>query len=1744
MGTSAWQPVGPTAVVSQNYGLVTGRISALALDPSDATGNKLYLGATGGGVWFSQNANAASAATVEFTPLTDNLAALNGAIPASISIGALTVQPGATGVIMAGTGDPNDALDSYYGAGILRSADSGATWTLIGTSQDATPGGSDQLFSFSGEGFAGFAWSTANPELVVAAVSQAYEGALVNVVAPKSSYEGLYYSTDSGASWNLSTIPDGNGQIVQGPRAAFALPDGNAATAVVWNPVRKLFVAAVRFHGYYQSPDGITWTRMAAQPGANLTTQFCPTNTASVGSTACPIFRGALAVNPKTGDTFAWTVDEFNQDQGLWQDKCAIARGICTNQTISFGQRLNTTPLETGNTDGPATIVDGDYNLALSVVPFEQDTYVLAGANDLWKCSLAAGCAWRDTTNATTCMSAAVGEYQHAIAWNAANPLEIYLGNDSGIWRSTDAIDESGPACNASDANHFQNLNGALGSLAEVVSLSTSGASQYTMMAGLGANGIAGVKSSSRVADWPEIESGEGGAVAIDFSNAANWYVNNQAGVSIHRCSQAQACTPSAFGASPTVNQSDVDNDGLTMTAPATFLVDRVDPAQLLIGTCRVWRGPASGIGWSTANAVSPILDGNIGAVSCQQDALIRSIAALKISGGNNAIYVGMYGAFDGGSTLSGHIFSATLEPGANATPVWKDLTFNPVTNDDQAMNAFGLDISSIYIDPHDPSGNTVYVTVEGFWSETEPVRQIYRSTDGGAHWVNATSNLLPFPANSVVVDPQDASTAYVATDAGVYSTRDIASCGTPDSNCWSAFGSLLPESPVVALAAAPATAVAHVLTAATYGRGIWQNPLWTAGEQLTTATEKPSSLTFNKQQVGTESSAQTVTLTNTGSAALSAAIKITGDFVETDNCQAAPVKTSTSCTIEVRFAPTATGTRVGQLTISANVSGGQLTVALSGAATPAALMNLTPASIDFAQVVVGRTSSPLQVTANNDGSAAVTISSVSTGAPFTLDSNACGKSIAANSSCQLKLTFSPTAPGAASGKLSMVDSAGTQTVLLSGTGAAHATDTLSTTSLTLPLTAIGQISAAGNVVLTNSGDVPLTQISPKIAGPFQLTSNCGTQLPARSSCAFSIKFAPIAAGAQTGTMMVTDAIRTQIVKLSGIGAQPAKFAVSPSKLNFRSRPAGVASAASAPMSLTISNTGGSPMASVSLNITGSSASSFEVSSTTCGAALKNGASCTAQLKFAPAETGGNAADLEVSTSTAGVASIAVDLIGVGLPPAELAVNPPQLAFDDGIVGARSAAKTVTISNLGGATLSDLHLAVSGDFTFAPGSCHAALPVGATCAAKIMFAPTSNGVINGVLTVSSVSGAATPATVSLRGTASGPATIVTSTSSLDFGDVVPGTVSVFKTVTISDAGKAGLGGLSLIAAGAFHLSQNNCGATLAAGKDCTMQVVFAPIAAGSQTGTLTAASTTKWTAPAVVTLTGTGLAEPALAASPAQLVFGSVPVENKSVPLSLRIENPGSGSVAGLSLKTTGDFSLSHDGCSSTLSANGVCTTMVVFSAKSAETVNGEITISGTSPGLKPLTIPLQGMGTAPGSLTVNVSNLVFADTTVGRASNPQLATVTNTSAGTANGLTFKAAGNFAIEDNTCGMSLAARTRCTMDIYFTPKASGIKTGAMTASSTTTGVGSAEVALSGTAVPAAYLTCCASAADLSRNDGRRGKQCNSCRAQQPGNHTFGRTQDAGSRRIQRHVVCHKPRCRCELPDECRLPSRWP
>jgi hypothetical protein len=1241
---AAWQPLGPNQIDSIAYGSVTGRVTAIAVDPADASGNTVYLGTTGGGVWKSTNA-AQPSASVTFTPLTDTLpvfsANAGSSATPSLSIGAISIQ---SGVVLAGTGDPNDASDSFYGSGILRSADGGLTWTLI---QESNDGAADN-HSFIGLGFAGFAWSTASPGTVVAAVSQAAEGALVNAPDKTNSVMGLYYSTDSGNTWQMSVIMDGS-QTIQMPLPSGGNDGGNAATAVVWNPIRQRFYAAVRYHGYYQSPDGMTWTRLANQPGTGLTTANCPPLPNTTGNPNCPLFRGALAVQPTTGDTFALTVDGNNQDQGLWQDACAVSGTNCSNGTVTFANHLDSSPLEVGS--GSVVIPQADYNLSLAVAPSgppgpNQDTLLYAGTVNLYRCSLAAGCVLRNTTNALDACSAPahVAPAQHAIAMLAttAQPI-LYLGNDGGLWRSTDGVNEQGTPCSADDATHFQNLNGGLGSLAEVVSFAQHPTDSAMLLVGLGANGTASTSTAFSLSTaWPQLSTGEGGNVAIDQNNPLLWYVSTAAGVNIRQCSEGGACTVADFNGPPTIASAQTALDDSLIDPP--WLLDPALTSNLLVGTCRVWRGPAAnGALWSPSNAISTLLGGPQNPACANTNPVLRSLAAggpvteiTTQNGGSQVLYAGMAGALDGGGSLGGHLFSTTTANTASSATVWTDLATSTVTNDSSGSGLFNpgdFDLSSLAVDPHDATGDTIYVTVMGFTGNGINAPHLYRSLNAGASWINISSNLPNAPANSVVVDPNDINTVYVAMDTGVYVTSDVNSCTS--ANCWSVYGSSLPNAPVVELTAAPLMPTGDgrtgELRAATYGRGLWQIPLLTALSSTQAAISlNPTTLTFGAQAIATLSASQTITVTNTGGVSLTVnSVTVSTDFSETDNCTAAPIAPNLTCTIQISFLPSqgVLGNRTGLLTVSGNIAGGQATASLSGTAIAGGAIVLTPVALTFPATGINTTSALQNITISNTGNVAISLQTPSITSGFTLAANTCGASLTPDTGCTVSIAFTPTTSGARSGIFTLTDDAGTQAASLTGIGVSPATDALSALALHFTAQPLTTSSAEQQVTLTNTGDLPLTLIAAQITGGnFTAVNSCGNSLNGHSSCAINVAFQPRDIGQLTGQLAVSDQYRTQTVTLTGTGIASSGVSLAPlSPFNFANT--GVSLTAPA-QTITLTNNDGVPLQIQSIALAGDFA--MIPGNGTCGIALATYTACTMQVVFAPTSTGPRSGSLTV----------------------------------------------------------------------------------------------------------------------------------------------------------------------------------------------------------------------------------------------------------------------------------------------------------------------------------------------------------------------------------------------------------------------------------------------------------------------------------------------------------------------------------
>jgi hypothetical protein len=127
---SSWQASGPgpERFVGEgtNYHTVSGKITSIALDPRDKSGNTFYIGADNGGIWKTLDGGN------NWTPLTDSITdPILGNIPEPI--GSLAVVPDDPDTVFAATGVADNATTSRPGFGILKSGDAGRTWNLIGT---------------------------------------------------------------------------------------------------------------------------------------------------------------------------------------------------------------------------------------------------------------------------------------------------------------------------------------------------------------------------------------------------------------------------------------------------------------------------------------------------------------------------------------------------------------------------------------------------------------------------------------------------------------------------------------------------------------------------------------------------------------------------------------------------------------------------------------------------------------------------------------------------------------------------------------------------------------------------------------------------------------------------------------------------------------------------------------------------------------------------------------------------------------------------------------------------------------------------------------------------------------------------------------------------------------------------------------------------------------------------------------------------------------------------------------------------------------------------------------------------------------------------------------------------------------------------------------------------------------------------------------------------------------------------
>ncbi len=172
-----------------------------------------------------------------------------------------------------------------------------------------------------------------------------------------------------------------------------------------------------------------------------------------------------------------------------------------------------------------------------------------------------------------------------------------------------------------------------------------------------------------------------------------------------------------------------------------------------------------------------------------------------------------------------------------------------------------------------------------------------------------------------------------------------------------------------------------------------------------------PASLNFS-QNLGTQSAAQPVTISNFGGSPLNlSSISAAGVFGENNNCPNQLVAGS-NCTVYVIFTPTASGPVNELLTVTddSGNAGTTQTVTLAGlGTTPAA--SVSPATLSFSGQPVGTTSAAKSVVLKSTGTGPLQVASVVASGQFSQTNN-CSGSIAAASSCTIEVSFTPTGLG------------------------------------------------------------------------------------------------------------------------------------------------------------------------------------------------------------------------------------------------------------------------------------------------------------------------------------------------------------------------------------------------------------------------------------------------------------------------------------------------------------------------------------------------------------------------------------------------------------------------------------------------------------------------------------------------------------------------------------------------------------
>ncbi|MBN1283417.1 MAG: choice-of-anchor D domain-containing protein [Proteobacteria bacterium] len=836
----------------------------------------------------------------------------------------------------------------------------------------------------------------------------------------------------------------------------------------------------------------------------------------------------------------------------------------------------------------------------------------------------------------------------------------------------------------------------------------------------------------------------------------------------------------------------------------------------------------------------------------------------------------------------------------------------------------------------------------------------------------------------------------------------------------------------------------------------------------------EPEAHDYGSVRVGDLSEAVRITVTNTGerSARINSirfAERLNFSIVEESSTCLVGLKLpggGSTCVIDIVFGPVESGDLADTLTVGTNR--GRPKISLSGKGlAPDALIE--PASRDFLDQPIGKPSAAQAFKVTNTGDADLHVSAIDIAGPdssdFALMSETCvGEAIAPLDSCNFEIVFTPRGLGPRSAQAEISDDAvsgSPQIVPLSGNGIADVS--LAPSAHDFGDRPIGERSPAHEFVVTNGGaadvNISLVAVSGDHPADFAIQADgcTGESLAPEETCSIIADFSPAGVGGRSALLEVhhdSAAASPLVSALLGTGTS-GDVSVTPAAVSF---PDQLILTGSAPVTVTVENTGAVDLTVGALAIGGVDASEFGLESDLCsGQTLGPAVTCTFDAVFAPATVGVKDARVDIPND---VIVVTVGLTGEGVAP-DAAAEPGELAFGDQPVGRPSPLLTVTVTNTGGADLNVSSVSIAGadaaDFAISRNTCLGApvAPAG-TCTFAVGFTPGSLGEKEAQAEVADDAISGSPQIVSLSG--NGISDVNLNPADYDFGEQLVGT-SDTRTFVLTNVGGADLTIATIVPAGPSAADYtipdagDGCsGATVAQDDTCSFDVEFSPGGVGGRQAHVEITSDAASGSPDTLPLFGTGIASD-VAIFPMNIDFGDQLVGSESDPQEITATNTGEAvlnvDTVMLAGADAGDFEISIDGCTgSSVMPSLSCSVTVVFRPLLVGDKTAQVEIYDDAISGSPQTVPLGGKGVPPmPSVRLVPVSVNFGSQEVGTTGPPQLITLTNSGMAPLNITAITASGEFS-QTNDCPAALAAGADCTISASFSPSSEGAKAGAI------------------------------------------------------------------------------------------------